>query len=341
MKLRLASFTLQGAELEKKLLDKLLYQGFDVIGFAKYPQKGLLRLDDNVRDFTQQAFKEVDCLVFIGSAGIAVRVIAPFIKSKDVDPAVIVIDDGGGYVIPILSGHLGGGNELSLVIAKIIDAVPVITTSTDINKVFAIDLWAKESGLHILDVPLIKKVSSSLLQGSSVGFRSDYEILGSLPKGLVLGDDFEVGISVSSDISKHPFKETLRLIPKDYYLGVGCRKGISFKILEKEVADFLDENSIPKDRVAGVASVDLKSEEPAILELTRSWKIKFQTFSAEQLAAVSGEFSDSDFVKKIIGVANVCERAAVAASGGSVTVKKRAYNGVTLAASQFVWQCKF
>lgn len=341
MKLRLISFTLRGAELEKKLLDKLLSLGFEADGFAKYPQDGLLQLENKLNDFTEQAFNAVDGIIFIGSMGIAVRAVAPFIKSKASDPAVIVIDEASSYVIPILSGHLGGANELSCEIAKTIGATAVITTATDINNVFAVDLWAKESGLYILDVPLIKKVSAAFLKGDSVGFHCDYKVLGSLPQGLVLDGDFPVGISVSSDFNNRPFKETLRLVPKDYYLGIGCRKALSFKALENEVIGFLNENSIPKERVAGIASIDLKSEEPALLELARRWKINFKTFSAEELSEVSGEFSNSDFVKKITGVANICERAAVLSTGGDVTVKKRACNGVTVAASGFVWQCNF
>ena len=124
------------------------------------------------------------CPLFIGAIGIALRAIAPYIKTKTKDPAVVVVDELGQFSIPILSGHIGGANELALQIAEDLGSIPVITTATDINKVFAVDTWAKSQGLQILNPQCIKLVSSKLLKGESVHVKSDYPIQGNLPKNV-------------------------------------------------------------------------------------------------------------------------------------------------------------
>ena len=94
-------------------------------------------------NWTAAQFAQSDAIVFVGAVGIAVRAIAPHCRSKATDPAVVVLDECGRFAIPLLSGHLGGANDLARRLAKACGAVPVITTATDANGVFAVDEWAK------------------------------------------------------------------------------------------------------------------------------------------------------------------------------------------------------
>ena len=135
-------------------------------------------------NWTAAQFAQSDALVFVGAVGIAVRAIAPHCRSKATDPAVVVLDECGRFAIPLLSGHLGGANDLARRLAKAYGAVPVITTATDANGVFAVDEWAKHQHCLVVEPARIRKVSSALLAGRTVRFASDWPIQGTPPAGV-------------------------------------------------------------------------------------------------------------------------------------------------------------
>ena len=142
----------------------------------------------HLADWTARQFAGSDALVFVGAVGIAVRAIAPHCQSKAQDPAVVVLDECGRFAVPILSGHLGGSNDLARALAAVCGAVPVITTATDANGVFAVDEWAKHQNCTVLEPERIKLVSGALLAGKTVQFASDWPIAGAPPDGITAGD---------------------------------------------------------------------------------------------------------------------------------------------------------
>ena len=304
------SFTYQGAALQEKLGVFLASQGMDFRAFAKYPVKNCLLLENSLRDFTEKAFSEADGILFVSAAGIAVRAIAPFVRQKDRDPAVLVLDDTGKYVIPILSGHLGGANNLSEQIAAFLGAEAVITTSTDCNALFSVDSFAVKQNAFTVEIDRIKAISSEILKGNPVGFQSDYPVEGKLPPELTKEKNLPVGILISDDREKSPFKTTLHLVPRRIVLGVGCRKNIEYELLYHQMMSALCEHHLTMEQVYLLASVDLKREESAFLRLQKDWKLVFQTFPADALRELKGKFTPSKFVEAQIGVDNVCERAA-------------------------------
>ena len=287
-------------------------------------------VEEPLGQWVQEAFYKQDALVFIGSAGIAVRAIAPFLKSKQTDPAVLAVDEQGNYVIPLVSGHIGGANKLASHIAERIGAAPVITTATDINGRFAVDQWARENDLLISDMKLAKQISAHLLQGKEVGLVTAFSIVGNLPKGLTYKES-PINIEVSA--ARRPVrKNTLRLIPQAVVLGIGCRRGISRENIQTLAEQVLDRENLCWEAVCQVASIDIKKNEPGLLEFCQAKKLPLQTYTAKELAAARGEFSESDFVRSVTGVDNVCERAALLACGrGNLAVKKQVKDGVTLA----------
>ena len=282
------------------------------------------------------AFSEMDALIFVGAAGIAVREIAPYVRDKRTDPAVLGLDERANFVIPLLSGHIGGANALARRLAAALGATAVVTTATDVNGKFSVDTWATERGCAISDMGLAKAVSAEILE-HSVPFCSDFPIQGPLPDGLVLGESGELGIYVGYRCSA-PFMHTLRLVPR--VLRVGCRRGISREAVEEAIGKVFAENRLDPAAILGVFSIDLKEHEPGLLAAcaAHGWPAHF--YSASQLQAVPGEFTGSDFVRAVTGVENVCERAAFL-DAERLLVKKTACDGVTVAVAAEHWEADF
>ena len=280
---------------------------------------------------TGSVFHECDLLIFVGACGIAVRAIAPYVVSKMSDPAVLVTDEQGMHVISLLSGHIGGANDLTLRIAAAIGADPVITTATDVNGRFAVDAWAEKNGLIIEDMDIAKAFSVAILQ-RDVAFTSELPVEGKLPPGIRLSLTGDIGAAVSfRRIS--PFGTTLLLIPRVLHLGIGCRRGVSAKEIEDKVMWILNEYWIDWRSIASVSSIDLKKDEPGLQEFAYRWNIPSYFYTAEQLQQAPGTYTASEFVQDTVGVDNVCERAAVlsAGAGGRIIISKVAGDGITVA----------
>lgn len=292
-----------------------------------------------VGEWTAQSFPRANALLFIGAAGIAVRAVAPYVTAKTSDPAVLVLDEGGRYVIPILSGHIGGANALASRLAALLGAEAVITTATDINKVFAADTWAAGRGYHIHDPARIKTVSARLLSGERAGLWSSFPVEGALPEGLYPAPSREEA-HLTIGVEKAENERALRLIPPVLVLGVGCRRGTEAAAIEELFKTLCDKEDLHPKAFGLVCSIDLKKDEPGLLEFCRGRGLPFQTFSAGELAGVPGDFTPSPFVEATTGVDNVCERSA-ALGGGMLRVKKTAGGGVTMAVAVRPWTVRF
>ena len=311
--------------------------------------------DTELAVWTKTHFDAADGLVFVGAAGIAVRAIAPYVKSKATDPAVVVVDELGQDAISLLSGHLGGGNELTLRIAEVSGAAPVITTATDIHGQFAVDDWARTQGLRVHNKAMIKEVSSAVLRGETIPFISAHTVLGNAPAGIAEGktdprpegtDTPAITLAVQkSGAAARP--HTLVLVPQAVCIGIGCRKGIAQEAIEEAWQAFLEENAIFEEAVCTAATIDLKKNEAGLLAFCKAHDWPLRIYSADQLIeapAVPGGYTPSAFVEQTTGVANVCERCAVYAAEEMgvqeealghprLLVRKTAHNGVTLAAA--------
>ena len=337
MTVRLIAYSLRGCETALRIADALTLRGDDCRVYASEKNRcsdRVTRLDDSCANWAKAGFAEADALVFCCAAGIAVRAIAPWVKSKKTDPAVIVVDETGRFAISLLSGHIGGANELAADIAADIGATPVITTATDLNGLFAVDVFAEKNHLFIESMPLAKEVSAALLAGEAVGFCSDLPVRGAIPPELTAGAA-PIGVCVTADSAKAPYESTLRLIPRCFSVGLGCRRDKDPGEMERFFLARLAENRVPLRAVKCIASVDIKKDERCLLALAEKYKIPFLTYGADALDALPGEFSGSDFVKGITGVDCVSERAALLASGGGeIVCRKTAGEGMTFALAE-------
>ena len=317
MKLAFLAFTEKGFALTGSLAQAL---GGSVMRCGK---------PDSLSDWTKKHFADDDGLVFVGAVGIAVRAIAPYIEKKWKDPAVVAVDECAQFAVPLLSGHLGGANRLARAVSEVCGAQAVITTATDVNGVFAVDEWARCQGLSVIAPQHIKLISGKLLAGGSVKVYSRSPIEGQCPTGV------EVTPTLPADVAVSVWQEeaVLSLVPKTVVLGVGCRKGTPQSTIESVLERFLQESRLHLESICTVSSIDLKKEEPGLLDFCRSHGWDFQTCTAQELRQMPGEFTPSAFVSQITGVDNVCERSAVFVSGGDLFVKKFAADGVTMAAA--------
>jgi cobalt-precorrin 5A hydrolase len=276
-------------------------------------------------------FDDHDALIFIGACGIAVRAIAPYVKDKATDPAVLVIDNQGSYVIPLLSGHIGGANALAKQIAERIHAAAVITTATDTASRFSCDAWAAENDCAISSMALAKEISAAILR-TDIPICSEYELPDALPNGLIKKTDGELGIYIGTRIVE-PYTETLRLIPRAVNVGVGCRRGTPKERILGAIKTVFEGNGLDIRAIKTIASADIKKDEAGLLEAAAVLGVETMLFTPDQLNEAQGEFSESQFVKDTVGTGCVCERAAVLA-GGALTIKKTVTDGVTVALAQ-------
>lgn len=378
MKLAIISFTENGIKLSQTVAKRL--SGRKVTIYTKcsrYTAEDLKvqRVKESLQVWTAQRMAEGDALLFIGACGIAVRAIAPNLTDKLHDVPVLVMDEEGRYVIPILSGHVGGANEMARELSDLIDARPVITTATDVQKKFAVDLFAKRNHLEIMNKDGIAKVSTKALAGEQLTIAVRAQNIECYhPKFCeVCEEDFteaENPLLREASMHKHDWKvcgvePPLRLVPyvedqpvdvvvsempdnknaliwlrpRRYVVGMGCRKNKD----PEELLDFymktLEKAMVEPGEVYALASIDKKKDEPGLLAISERMRIPFFTYTAEELNRVGACVHSSEFVKAQVGVDNVCERAALAGCGanGTLIYEKQAFDGMTIAIAERNW----
>lgn len=344
-KLAIVSFTPNGKKLAEQIAVSLAQPldgtAWDVTKTHK---------PENLKEWCGRQFASQDGILFIGAMGIAVRTIAPYVSSKVFDPAVLVADELGQHVISVLSGHLGGGNELTGQMAALIGADPVITTASDVNHKIAIDVFAKKNNLYITDFNMAKKVAAAIVAGEKVSFSCEGKITGGIPWELS-GKREESAYHVWVSPKRPDRKENcLWLIPKAYILGIGCKKGKIKEQIDNAITDFLFHHEIPLESIGEAVSIDLKKEEQGLLEFCQSHELPICFYSAKELSQVPGIYQESDFVKQITGVDNVCERAVVchvrkaqpkANKEEILIIEKTKLEGVTAALGKREWGVTF
>lgn len=351
MKLSVISFTENGKQLSESIV-KLLEKELEIKLYTKCEAgikddiySDILFLKKSVGDWAKERMQEQNALLFIGACGIAVRAVAPFLTDKLHDVPVLVMDEKGKYVIPILSGHMGGANDLANHIAEKTGAEPVITTATDLNKKFAVDLFAKRNSLYIANKDGIAKVSSKVLAGKEItmSIEAGHEIIGGEsgirfvpypPMGVV-----DVVVTSKDDM----FDTSLLLKPREYVIGIGCKKGKKANEIDDFILKAIKKKGISIMQIFALSSISQKRDEQGIVEWCRKEGIPFFTYTAEDLREVNGTFTKSMFVKNQVGVDNVCERAAVKACGedGKLILPKVAENGMTIAVAKREWKVCF
>ena len=332
MKIAIISVSKKGRELAFDLKDKLDLDS-TIIKCDLYYK--------NVKKCFPILFYEYDAIIAVMASGILIRSIAPLVESKVTDPAVINIDDNGKFVISALSGHLGGANELAGKVAGLIDATPVITTSTDVNKKLGIDVLAKDLYLSIDNTKEILHFNKAILEGREISLTvnpdMNFDYLFDYLNNVTL--EINVSIKYSPKVNTDEIHASfdgheLKLKERKIVVGIGCRRGKECRFIYDGLKKSLDDLKIVYSRVNLLASAEIKKDEKGILELSEKLNIPVEFVEIDKLKLFeSSDVSKSEFVYSKFGIYGVCEPSALIMAGfdSELIYKKTSYEGVTIA----------
>ena len=311
----------------------------------------VLYLDARILKFKSDILPEIwsECrnLVFVMATGIVVRSVAPFIKDKKTDPAVVVLDEKGKYAISLLSGHIGGANDVAREIADYLDGEAVITTASDANNMPSIDLWARDNDLTLEDWEIVPHIATRFLNNGALKIYVQGTEDGSQASAINLPDGFlQVSEPASADLlitNKHRLMANnsqltadvqLYLRPKNLVIGIGCNSATSEIEIENAVRKTLEEHNLSFPSIHSIATIDIKINESGLRSFAQRYDLGMNTFSPDELNTVQG-IQKSEAVHKATGANAVAEPAAILASvADTLIVPKQKIGNVTVAVAE-------
>ena len=333
-KMAVWAITPQGVSLAERIAAELPKVKLFVTEKLETPARGAVCFDA-LPEAVARHFRTYAGHVFIMATGIVVRVIAPHILKKTEDPAVVVVDDRGRYAISLLSGHLGGANDLARRVAAAVGAQAVITTATDVNEVPAIDMLAKQQDLCIENPQAIKTVNMALLAGEPIEVHDPFGVLADrIPNAVPLmpGGAHFARVYVD-DRTQGTAGVALVLRPRSLVAGIGCNRNTDTAEIRELLLGTLRESGLARESLKALASIDLKANEPGLIALAEELAVPVEFFGRDEIGRVEDDvLNPSGAVEKHIGVKSVCEAAAILASrGGALIVPKRMTRNATVA----------
>lgn len=349
MKLAIIAITRNGALLGARLRDALGQA--DLYVLQKYrgqAGKESIPFSGELRELVRKLWPEVQGFVFIMAAGIVVRVIAPHLDGKEKDPAVVVMDEAAKFAISLLSGHIGGANELACRCAFVTGAREVITTATDVNCLPSFDMLAIEEGWAIDDLSRVKTLNSLLLDGEEIAVVDATGLVRPYFHGrgkLCFYETFlealqskALGYLFVTNRHLPPQSQSERLLilrPKNLVLGIGCNSSTSLEEIEEVVSANLKRLFLSLKSVSCVASATAKREEPGLLAFADKYHLPLKFYDSDELNGVHVPSPPSPHALQAIGATGVAEPAAILASdGGRLLLRKVKSGNVTLAVAE-------
>ena len=294
------------------------------------------RLDDKVAPSLAYLWSRYDGIICVMAAGIVVRSIAPLIEDKRYDPCVLVTDQHGKYVVSLLSGHLGGGNELAQKVAGVTGGVPVITTASDNLGKVALDLWAQRNNLLVTDREKLTRLTTRLINGRTIRVYSEHPVekLAANMKSVEDVDEADLIISIHSQSNPGP----LHCVPASLYIGVGCNRGTPAADIAVSFRELCESFNIHPGAFCGLATIDVKNDEAGITEFGEEKDLIISYFSRDELNGVDN-VSYSAAAMKAVGAKGVAEPAAILAAcknkrPGKLIIAKQKWKDVTMAVAQ-------
>ncbi|OLN21950.1 cobalamin biosynthesis protein CbiG [Domibacillus antri] len=356
MKTAIVSITKHGTETGRKLAASI--SDADLYYMSKFEhgdeaEKGITLFEGSVRLILPELFQKYDGIVLIISLGAVVRMIAPILKDKKTDPAVVVLDDRAEHAISVLSGHIGGANELTHKVAALTGARPVITTASDVQKTIPVDMFGREFGWKFEYDRYLTQAAAAVVNEEPVlvvqesGEKNWWKHERKMPAHIGTVSSVEEAIRTAHNaalVVTHRLltEEELTSLrypvvyrPKSIVIGIGCNRGTEKAEIEAVIHEVLDTLSFSKSSVKTLASIELKKDEAGILEMAEQNGWPFVTYTPEQLnEAPMSEKSDT--VYKFTGAYGVSEPAAyLASNGGEVVLPKQKSGNVTISVAVY------
>ena len=348
MRCAIIAVTPNGAVMAEKLRLSL-DAAVDIYGKRdKYGSNEAIKPFDKMGSIMRQLFTQYDALIFFCAVGIAVRMTAPYIVRKDRDPAVIAVDEQGHFAVSLLSGHLGGANELTQKVSQILGAVPVITTATDVNGIMAPDMIAGRLGFAVKPLESIKVFNAALLAGENIAYYIDKAEPDAMRYKSMLKEQNINAVIVDTDTDKIKSTESLSVLITDKVIqnknilcfarhkliaGIGCRRGTSQEHIEDCLQQACHMINYDIRDVVLISSTQLKADEQGILQTAEKYAIPAKFWGNDVLGQIILQYGlqESPFVTKQIGIGNVCEAAALASGGVKLVLNKTKFEKVTVA----------
>lgn len=326
MKIAILSITNQGKKISNTLNEKLK-ENPKILHIKQYHK--------NIKQAVKETFTTYDCIIAIMASGIIIRTIAPYIKSKLTDPAILLIDDNANYTISLLSGHMGGANDLTREIAEILNSTPIITTSTDVNQKEGIDQIAKQYYYKLENPENIKHINRALVDNKKptlkIPPKHKYIINEKLKKSYNIQPNNKTDTIIAS-VNQH----TVTLHPQKLVMGIGARRNIKQQKVEQAIKKACKTLNIPEERIDEYTTVDIKQNEEGILETIKKQEKPLKIVPKKEIETYKNkQCTKSDFVMKQFGIQGVCEPTCLITNKNSELIfKKTAYDGVTIAVSK-------
>jgi len=321
-----------GIELKKH------FPNWEIFAPSKFSDsnKEIAWYSDSTSEKIVELFKNNDAIICLFSLGAVIRLIAPYLKDKKTDPAVIVIDDKTSFVISVLSGHLGGANELTQTIAQKLNATPVVTTAAEVNKTIAVDLVGREFGWKIEDDSTVTKISAFMVNEEKIGIFQDAgkrNWMKEFPKNVKIYQSLEEmeksdskGFLIISDkvLEGDFLKNSVVYRPPSLVVGIGLHWDTSKENI-KEGLDFcLQKFKLSEKSISKLVSIKKPEDVKGLVDIGKEMRITVEYVNREDLAGVSTP-NPSDTVKAFEGTASVSEAAAIKVSGGKLIVEKQKF----------------
>ena len=283
-----------------------------------------------------ELFKNSNALICVFSLGAVIRLIAPHLKDKKTDPAVIVIDDKTNFVISVLSGHIGGANELTEEISVKLNALPVITTAADVNKTIAVDLVGREFNWKIDDETTVTKISAHMVNAESIGVfqqTGNKKWYKELPKNVKIYDSLEelkksnskAHLIISDAVIDNELsQESVIYRPQSLVIGIGLHWDTSKDTIKEGIEFCLEKFNLSSKSIAKLVSIKKPEDVQGLIDLGKEMQIPVEYIDREELAEIITP-NPSSTVKAFEGTASVSEAAAIKVSNGKLIVEKQKF----------------
>jgi len=330
------AITKNGINIGERL--KELFPNWDIFVPSKLSNenKSITWYSEPTSDKIIELFKNSNALICLFSLGAVIRLIAPYLKDKKTDPAVIVIDDKTNFVISVLSGHIGGANELTQEISEKLNALPVITTAADVNKTIAVDLVGREFGWKIDDETTVTKISAHMVNAEPIGVfqqTGNKKWYKELPKNVTIYNSLEelkksnskAHLIISDTIIDNELaQESVIYRPQSLVIGIGLHWDTTKDTIKDGIEHCLKKFNLSSKCIAKLVSIKKPEDVQGLIDLGKEMQIPVEYVNREELAEIITP-NPSSTVKAFEGTASVSEAAAIKISNGELIVEKQKF----------------